>query len=422
MASVYLILGAPGSGKSTQGILLSEHLGLWHLSWGKLVRSKKFQREEPALYESIANPKTNDSERSILISRAVHLQLDQFLKRGGEGIVIDGFPRRLQEATELVDTLQHHDLRLKSLILINSSLRSVSNRIIHRTVCNNCGRKFDPSNYRPQPEKCPHDNTPLRTEALDRQVIEKDYENYLDEIIPTYNFLKKYSDCYFTVSGDDEDVIVASNILLKINDCSREGMQLYNRHSSAPLPTKYGEFQIVAYQNRIDYTYHLALVKGNPEGKRNVLARVHSSCITGDIFGSEKCDCGSQLQNSMSLIESAGEGVIFYLFQEGRGINIINKVMTYKLQEDGFDTVEANEKMGLPAEMRQYDVVKDMCFDLKIKSLRLMTNNPDKVNKLSEIGVPIEEIVPLEIKPSAYNRRYLKTKKHKMGHVLPNTN
>jgi adenylate kinase len=274
---VIIILGAPGSGKTTQGIMLSEKLNMQHISWGKLLRSPKFHQEEPELYKAIIDKETPNSERAVLIAKALHLQLDQFLSRDSEkSIVMDGYPRRLEEAKELMSLLHHHDLSIRALVLLNASLESIKYRIQNRLVCMQCGRKYDPSNYREQPSKCPYDFNPIVREPYDAEEVKKDYEEYINEVLPAYEYLKTYSESFFSVDGDDEDIVVSSNILINLHSYSKENSQIYVRQSFAKLPTKFGEFKIVVYQNRIDYSFHLAIVKGSVEGKQNVLSRVHN--------------------------------------------------------------------------------------------------------------------------------------------------
>lgn len=192
----------------------------------------------------------------------------------------------------------------------------------------------------------------------------------------------------------------------------------YKRIVKVKLPTNKGIFTLVAYQNGHPDRFHVALIKGNPEGRSDVLVRIHSSCVTGDIFGSLRCDCGAQLEKAMEMIEKAGVGIILYLFQEGRGIGLINKLKAYKLQETGLDTVEANVALGLPVDQRDYKPAAEILEDLKIKSIKLMTNNPDKINDLAKHGININQRVPLEVKPAAHNYHYLSTKKEKLGHEL----
>lgn len=193
---------------------------------------------------------------------------------------------------------------------------------------------------------------------------------------------------------------------------------LVDRAIEVDMPTKYGHFRLVAYEERLTGDQHVALVKGTWSENEPVLVRVHSQCLTGDIFGSMRCDCGDQLSAALQQIEEAGNGVVLYMKQEGRGIGLINKLRAYKLQEEGMDTVEANLALGFKADQRDYGIGCQILRDLGIRNLRLMTNNPDKRIALAGYGLNITERVPVEIPPNDVNRTYLETKRDRMGHEI----
>ena len=194
---------------------------------------------------------------------------------------------------------------------------------------------------------------------------------------------------------------------------------LVHRGATVTLPTQYGgTFTAIAYENDIDSSQHLALVKGEIHPEDEVLVRVHSQCLTGDVFGSKRCDCGDQLHKALAMVEEEGKGVIVYMSQEGRGIGLINKLKAYSLQEDGRDTVEANEELGFKADLRDYGIGAQILVDLGVRKIRLMTNNPRKIIGLEGYGIRVVDRIPIEMKPNMENLGYLKTKKKKLGHLL----
>ncbi|MBF0117943.1 MAG: bifunctional 3,4-dihydroxy-2-butanone-4-phosphate synthase/GTP cyclohydrolase II [Desulfobacterales bacterium] len=191
------------------------------------------------------------------------------------------------------------------------------------------------------------------------------------------------------------------------------------RAAETVLPTSFaGEFKIVVYKNNVDDLLHIALIKGKIEKEKPVLVRVHSECLTGDIFGSLRCDCGDQLQSAMEMIDREGSGILLYIRQEGRGIGLVNKLKAYALQDQGFDTVEANEKLGFKPDLRNYGIGAQILVDLGVRKMRLLTNNPKKMIGLEGYKLSIVEQIPIQIVPNEHNKGYLSCKKFKMGHLL----
>jgi len=194
--------------------------------------------------------------------------------------------------------------------------------------------------------------------------------------------------------------------------------KLVERVVATRLPTAFGEFEAIGYRSLVDDKHHVALVKGEVSGQPDVLVRVHSECLTGDVFHSLRCDCGEQLESALSMIEREGQGVLLYLSQEGRGIGLLNKLRAYRLQEDGLDTVEANERLGLPADLRDYGIGAQILVDLGLSSIRILTNNPKKIRGLEGYGLSVSAQIPIEHAPNEHNEAYLRTKAERMGHTL----
>jgi len=225
----------------------------------------------------------------------------------------------------------------------------------------------------------------------------------------------------FHVSSVIEKTPDLSAIGAKITEYRLKKDRLVHRAAEAALPTRHGgEFRAIAYTNDVDIHEHLALVKGEIDPEKPTLVRVHSECLTGDVLGSERCDCGDQLKGAMKMIENEGNGVVVYMHQEGRGIGLVNKLKAYELQDSGLDTVEANERLGFKADLRDYGIGAQILLDLGVRKMRIMTNNPKKIVGLEGYGLEVLERVPIESVPHEKNVRYLRVKKEKLGHMISN--
>jgi 3,4-dihydroxy 2-butanone 4-phosphate synthase/GTP cyclohydrolase II len=198
----------------------------------------------------------------------------------------------------------------------------------------------------------------------------------------------------------------------------RRHEKLVERVVATRLPTAFGEFSAVGYRSLVDDKHHVAMVKGKVAGEEDVLVRVHSECLTGDVFHSLRCDCGEQLAAALAMIEEEGQGVLLYLSQEGRGIGLLNKLRAYRLQEEGLDTVDANLRLGLPADLRDYGIGAQILVDLGLSSIRILTNNPKKIHGLEGYGLSVSEQVPIHSVPNPHNEEYLRAKREKLGHIL----
>jgi 3,4-dihydroxy 2-butanone 4-phosphate synthase/GTP cyclohydrolase II len=206
--------------------------------------------------------------------------------------------------------------------------------------------------------------------------------------------------------------------ILSLIEYRRQREKLIELEQRVKMPTDFGTFDLLLYRATMNQEHHLALVKGDVTDGKPVLVRVHSECLTGDVFGSRRCDCGSQLHSALRQIEQEGRGIVLYMRQEGRGIGLAAKIHAYKLQEDGFDTVQANIKLGYPSDLREYGLGAQILFDLGVRKIRLLTNNPKKVVGLAGYGLEITETVPIRIEANPHNKAYLRTKRTKMGHKI----
>jgi len=417
--NLIIIFGSPGSGKSTQSVLLEEKMGYKYISWGRITRNimnGKFGSEDDKR-TVINNLKHNFSYPEKYIKKNILKNLIQELEAGNTNFVIDGFPKRTQEAKECVEIIKELDLHLQCVINIACIEATMLKRIESRKYCQECGRFFNDI-LRPKNEGiCDFDQGKLIRRIDDEpKVVKERIKEYLNDITPAIHLLSNMSESFFSINGDQDELLMFADIITRLKSHKKDIFSLFKNVGHTLLPTQFGYFDMYIYQNIVNYESHAVLVCGDVVNKQSVPVRIHSSCVTGDIFHSEKCDCGSQLTQAMQFIQKHGHGIILYLFQEGRGINIINKVKAYDLQQKGFDTIEANEFLGIPSEMRSYAVVKDVLKDLGVKSIRLITNNPDKVSQVLDLGINIDDTILLKSDHFVFNEEYLKTKVNRMMH------
>ena len=234
------------------------------------------------------------------------------------------------------------------------------------------------------------------------------------EILNQDGTMARRDDLFEFCEEHDLKIITVDELILY----RKKNEKLVKNEADVRIPTKFGEFEFVGYSDQIENKEYLAIIKGDVRGKENVTVRLHSECLTGDVFGSKRCDCQDQLHKSLHEIENKGEGLVIYLRQEGRGIGILNKLKAYKLQDQGYDTVEANHKLGFEDDLRDYAVAAQIIKDLDIKSISLMTNNPSKIKGLETYGIKVVDREEIEIPANDVDEKYLKTKKEKMGHLL----
>lgn len=392
---LYVIIGPLGANKTMYSETIAKLFNMEPIFWGKVrVESNKD------------------------VFAFLKKELTQTFKKNHR-VIIDGFPTNKEESLFLLDLSKKIGYSIKCVIQLNISLEKIIENLKNRFVCNNCGVFYEYDlPIKKDKNICPNCGANLTKYHTNKNAVQKDYYDFFSAVEDISGVLSLRSESYFSVSVGQPKHFVISSIFHKIKNQEKDFHTLYEQKSQSKIETKYGVFKIVTYLSKIDYKYHLAIVKGDVKSKRGVLLRIHSSCITGDIFGSLKCDCGEQLAESLKIINKSGLGVLIYLYQEGRGINIINKIDAYNLQRKGVDTVDANELLKLPVDMREYVAAKDILADLGVKSIKILTNNLDKVYKLEELGVIVESIVPLEINPHKHNKKYLSTKKNRMGHKL----
>lgn len=367
-------------------------MGYKYLSWGDLSREIERGEGKYSEFQAIVSEihRKNLPFPKNFVTNILRKELEEIGKLDGIKVIIDGYPKRLEEAIELDNLITDLGFELEMVVKFNLDFDTYQKRLRTRSEYDNFS------------------DTDLQSQ----------YDRYMVESIDAFNLIGSNAKYIFELNAGDNETQVFGSLINKINQKYTSKYHLFEKVVTTKLQTEFGVFDFSAFQNKVNYDTHLMLSIGEIKGKRRVPTRVHSSCITGDIFHSFRCDCMEQLHHALRSIGNDKFGILIYLFQEGRGINIINKIKAYNLQQAGRDTVDANTDLGLPAELRKYDVVKDILDDAGVKSIDLMTNNPDKISKLQDVGVVIENRIPIIIKPGKFNRRYLQEKKQKMQHIL----
>lgn len=411
-------MGPPASGKSTQGRLLSSRAGFEYISWGGISRLLK--KGNTALGSRL---RECDRECQPHPAREIseHL-INHFImpaELAGKSWIIDGFPRSLAEFEAFEDLLRTQLLSLSHVVILSLNEETSLSRARGRRICPECDATFSEED---DLDVCPRDGADLQTRSDDSLIRER-LEFYCEDTLPLICYLTTTQPrAAKTIEAESDTHTVFRSIsdhlgIDKLGQNSWRG-SWSDLVASAKLPTEYGMLQVLAFEHRLSKDTHLALVSGNPLGGYRIPVRIHSSCITGDIFQSKKCECGSQLDLALKYICEKDSGVLIYLFQEGRGIGIVNKLRAYRLQELGADTVEANRALLLPDDARTYEVAVDIIRFSGALSIELLTNNPSKVANLLTLGVNVVSAIPLKAEYGWECTNYMQTKREKMGHVF----
>lgn len=401
---------------------MEEKLSVKYLSWGQISRliiaGKKGDRELLKIIKY--HTETNTPYEKGFIKGILTAELQRVIKQNpGKEIILDGYPRRIQEAEEMLDIIKQLDLCLHAVVNFNIMYDTLLNRVLEREYCEKCGKFYSQACSPKIKGFCDADGRRLIRRIDDTpELIESRYSSYLEEALPAFEKIAPYADVSFHVNANRDEILIFSEIISSLEHKEKINYRLCQKTGVTKLPTTFGTFELMGFQNIVNYQHHLVLSLGNLSGKRKVPVRIHSSCITGDVFFSKKCDCGQQLHSAMEYIQKRGYGAIIYLFQEGRGINILNKINAYALQDSGLDTMEANEALNLPPEMRQYDEARDVVSALGICSVDLISNSPDKIKKLHSLGIVVENVIQLPVSANPYNEKYLMTKRSKSNHNL----